>query len=53
VNEAQSTSRPISLSGVGSIHDLQTVTERHRAGDDGIKEAHDALSALTRAADSR
>lgn len=32
---------------------LQTATERHRAGDDGIKQAQGILSALMRAADTR
>lgn len=50
VDEYRLTADPKALTE--TARHLQTVTERHRAGDDGIKQAHETLSALTRAADT-
>ena len=51
VDEYRRTADPKALTET-SRH-LQAVTDRHRAGDDGVKQAHEILSALTRATDTR
>lgn len=49
VDEYRQTADPKALTE--TARHLQTATDRHRAGDDGIKQVHETLSALMRGTD--